>query len=152
MDTCHRSCRSQGGTSRPSINEFGIRQPIVVDADGVIIAGHTPWQAATKLGLDEGPVHIATDPSPERSACAFFVTIVPAQPSSATFWRKRMVISNPEGKVRCLTRPRCDLAADIDRSMHPASDSHSAFTSIRASAVGLEWAGFHFSFAHRVSE
>ena len=65
MDTCHRSCRSQGGTSRPSINEFGIRQPIVVDADGVIIAGHTPWQAATKLGLDEVPVHIAADLSPE---------------------------------------------------------------------------------------
>jgi DNA modification methylase len=44
-----------------SINEFGFRQPIVVDTDGVIIVGHTRWQAATKLGLEKVPVHIATD-------------------------------------------------------------------------------------------
>ncbi|WP_436717899.1 hypothetical protein [Roseiconus lacunae] len=26
------------------MNEFGFRQPIVVDPDGVIIVGHTRWQ------------------------------------------------------------------------------------------------------------
>ena len=44
-----------------SINEFGFRQPIVVDTDGVIIVGHTRFKAAKKLGLAEVPVHIATD-------------------------------------------------------------------------------------------
>jgi ParB-like chromosome segregation protein Spo0J len=44
-----------------SIKEFGFRQPIVVDAEGVIIVGHTRWKAAKKLGLAEVPVHIATD-------------------------------------------------------------------------------------------
>jgi len=34
-----------------SLKEFGFRQPIVVDADGVIIVGHTRWKAAKKLGL-----------------------------------------------------------------------------------------------------
>ena len=29
-----------------SLSEFGFRQPIVVDADGVIIVGHTRWRAA----------------------------------------------------------------------------------------------------------
>ncbi len=34
-----------------SIEEFGFRQPIVVDVDGVIIVGHTRYKAAEKLGL-----------------------------------------------------------------------------------------------------
>ena len=48
-----------------SINEFGFRQPIVVDPDGVIIVGHTRWKAAKQLNLAEVPVHIATDLEPE---------------------------------------------------------------------------------------
>lgn len=42
-----------------SIKEFGFRQPIVVDNEMVIIAGHTRLLAAQKLGMDEVPVHIA---------------------------------------------------------------------------------------------
>ncbi len=34
-----------------SIKEFGFRQPIVVDEQGVIIVGHTRYKAALKLGL-----------------------------------------------------------------------------------------------------
>lgn len=42
-----------------SIEEFGFQQPIVVDKDGVIIAGHTRWLAASELGLTEIPVVVA---------------------------------------------------------------------------------------------
>jgi ParB-like chromosome segregation protein Spo0J len=49
-----------------SLREFGFRQPIVVDAEGVIICGHTRWKAAGKLGLEQVPVHVATDLSPEQ--------------------------------------------------------------------------------------
>ena len=49
-----------------SIRQFGFRQPIVVDADGVIVVGHTRWKAATALGLTEVPVHVATDLTPEQ--------------------------------------------------------------------------------------
>ncbi len=44
-----------------SLKEFGFRQPIVVDAEGVIIVGHTRFKAAKKLGLAKVPVHVATD-------------------------------------------------------------------------------------------
>jgi DNA modification methylase len=44
-----------------SIREFGFKQPIVVDKEGVIIAGHTRYKAARKLGLDTVPVLYATD-------------------------------------------------------------------------------------------
>jgi hypothetical protein len=49
-----------------SIREFGFRQPIVVDADGVIICGHTRYKAALHLGLEKVPVHIARDLTPEQ--------------------------------------------------------------------------------------
>jgi DNA modification methylase len=49
-----------------SIKEFGFRQPIVVDTDGVIIVGHTRYKAAIKLGLAKVPVHVATDLTPAQ--------------------------------------------------------------------------------------
>jgi DNA modification methylase len=49
-----------------SLTEFGFRQPIVVDAEGVIIVGHTRYKAARKLGLLKVPVHVATDLKPAQ--------------------------------------------------------------------------------------
>jgi DNA modification methylase len=49
-----------------SIREFGFRQPIVVDADGVIICGHARYKAALRLGLEKVPVHVAKDLTPEQ--------------------------------------------------------------------------------------
>lgn len=43
-----------------SLKEYGFRQPIVVDKDGVVIVGHTRLKAAQQLGMTEVPVHIAT--------------------------------------------------------------------------------------------
>jgi ParB-like chromosome segregation protein Spo0J len=50
-----------------SIREFGFRQPIVVDADGVIVVGHTRYKAALKLGLETVPVHVAKDLTPQQA-------------------------------------------------------------------------------------
>jgi DNA modification methylase len=49
-----------------AIKEFGWRQPIVVDKEGVIVVGHTRLKAAKKLGLTEVPVHVATELTPEQ--------------------------------------------------------------------------------------
>jgi DNA modification methylase len=50
-----------------SIKAFGWRSPVVVDEDGVILAGHTRYLAAAKLGLREVPVHVAVGLSPEQA-------------------------------------------------------------------------------------
>ena len=50
-----------------SIREFGFRQPVVVDKDGVIVVGHTRYKAALKLGLKTVPVHVATDLTPKQA-------------------------------------------------------------------------------------
>src|SRR5262245_8793461 len=49
-----------------SIKEFGFKQPIVVDTDGVIVAGHTRMKAAKKLGIKKVPVVVASDLSPAQ--------------------------------------------------------------------------------------
>ena len=47
-----------------SLAEFGFRQPIVVDEQGVIIVGHTRFDAAQRLGMAKVPVHVAVGLTP----------------------------------------------------------------------------------------
>lgn len=54
------------GAVAESIREFGFQQPIVVDRDGVIIAGHTRYKAAQKLGMTEVPVVVADNLTDEQ--------------------------------------------------------------------------------------
>lgn len=44
-----------------SIKEYGWRQPIVVDKNFVVIAGHTRLKAAIKLGMETCPVFVSED-------------------------------------------------------------------------------------------
>lgn len=50
-----------------SIQEFGFLQPIVCDAKGVILAGHTRYAAAQKLGLKQVPVLYASELTPAQA-------------------------------------------------------------------------------------
>src|ERR1035438_1662699 len=49
-----------------SIREFGWRQPVVVDSQGVIVIGHLRRLAGKSIGCTECPVHVARDLSPEK--------------------------------------------------------------------------------------
>ena len=49
-----------------SIKQFGWQQAIVVDTEGVIIAGHTRYKAAKKLGLKTVPVKVADNLTDEQ--------------------------------------------------------------------------------------
>lgn len=49
-----------------SIKEFGFKVPIVIDSDYVIVAGHTRFKAAQKIGLNKVPCVIADDLTPEQ--------------------------------------------------------------------------------------
>lgn len=44
-----------------SIEEFGFKVPIVIDRNGVIVAGHTRYKAAKQIGLETVPCVIASD-------------------------------------------------------------------------------------------
>lgn len=66
---CEQNPRDNDGAVESvarSFQEFGFRQPIVVDEAGVIIVGHTRYKAALKLGMDIVPVHLAAGMSPAQ--------------------------------------------------------------------------------------
>ena len=54
-------------TIKASLQEFGWKQPIVVDEQHVILAGHTRYLAARELGWTTAPVHIAKDLTPAQA-------------------------------------------------------------------------------------
>ena len=49
-----------------SIAQFGFKVPIIVDANNVIVAGHTRYRAARQLGLEEVPCIVADDLTEEQ--------------------------------------------------------------------------------------
>lgn len=49
-----------------SIEAFGFKVPVVIDRDGVIVAGHTRYKAAKELGLETVPCILADDLTPEQ--------------------------------------------------------------------------------------
>jgi len=51
---------------KASIEQFGFKVPIVIDADGVIVAGHTRLKAAKELGMKEVPCIVADDLNEEQ--------------------------------------------------------------------------------------
>lgn len=49
-----------------SIEKYGFQNPIIIDKDGVIVAGHTRYLASIELGLDTVPCIIADDLTEEQ--------------------------------------------------------------------------------------
>jgi DNA modification methylase len=49
-----------------SIRQFGFRNPVLLDKDDVLIAGHTRLRAAKKLGMTQVPAMRANDLTPEQ--------------------------------------------------------------------------------------
>jgi len=49
-----------------SIREFGFKNPVIVDADNVLVAGHTRVRAARKLGMTQVAAIRADDLTPEQ--------------------------------------------------------------------------------------
>ena len=49
-----------------SIRQYGFKVPIVIDKDGVIVAGHTRYLAAMELSLDTVPCIVADDLTDEQ--------------------------------------------------------------------------------------
>jgi DNA modification methylase len=101
-----------------SIREFGVRQPIVLDEDSVIIVGHTRYKAALKLGLTELPVHVARGLTPAQAKA---YRIADNQTARLSDWDQERLVSELVG----LQAVDFDLdllgfsAADLDQIIHP---------------------------------
>lgn len=49
-----------------SIKEYGFKNPLIIDKDNVIVAGHTRYKAAKRLGIDSVPTIKADDLTPAQ--------------------------------------------------------------------------------------
>ena len=49
-----------------SIEEFGFKQPIIIDRDNVVVCGHTRLMATKQLGIEEVPCIVADDLTDEK--------------------------------------------------------------------------------------
>lgn len=72
-----------------SIRQYGFKVPIVLDSDGVIVAGHTRYKAAVQLGMDKVPCVVADDLTPEQ-ARAF--RIADNKTSDLSTWDNKMLL------------------------------------------------------------
>ena len=54
------------GKVAASIKEFGFKVPLVIDANNVIVCGHTRYKAAKELGLASVPCVVADDLTEEQ--------------------------------------------------------------------------------------
>ena len=87
---------------KASIEQFGFKVPIVIDADGVIVAGHTRLKAAKELGMKEVPCIVADDLTPEQI--------------KAYRLADNMTASKSEWDVELLNTELLDLEANFDMS------------------------------------
>jgi site-specific DNA-methyltransferase (adenine-specific) len=76
-----------------SIEEYGFKQPIVVDKDMVIIVGHTRLKAAKKLGLDTVPCVIADDLTAEQARA---YRIADNKVSDFSIWDNKLLLEELE--------------------------------------------------------
>lgn len=49
-----------------SINKFGFQNPIIIDKNNEIIAGHTRYKAAIQIGIDKVPCIMANELTPDQ--------------------------------------------------------------------------------------
>ena len=94
-----------------SITEFGFQNPIIVDKDMTIIAGHTRWKAAKKLGMKEVPVIIASDLT-EGQARAF--RLVDNRTNELADWDWEMLIDEIDNIELDLSEMGFTLTEDGD--------------------------------------
>lgn len=76
-----------------SIEQYGFKVPIVLDKNNVIIAGHTRYKAAQKLGMDKLPCVIASDLNDEQ-ARAF--RIADNKTNDLSLWDNRLLLQELE--------------------------------------------------------
>lgn len=84
-----------------SIQNFGFRVPLVIDKFGVIIAGHTRYEAAKRLGMDELPCVVAELPAAKAKA----YRIADNKVQDNSFWEYDLL----EGEMELLL----DLGVDL---------------------------------------
>lgn len=108
-----------------SIQEFGYKQPIVVDTSNVIIIGHTRYAALRRLGVTEVPVKVAAGLSVNQ---AKQLRVIDNRTSELTSW-----------DFEALTREIEDLDSELLTAFFPDVVVGEEPLDAPATAEGRSW-------------
>lgn len=101
-----------------SIQQFGFRVPIIIDANNIIICGHTRYKAALELGINEIPCIRADDLSDEQIK-AFRIADNKAGEDSS--WDYEKLLSELEG-IKELDMSEYGFDFDDGEELHVQED------------------------------
>lgn len=105
-----------------SIKEFGFKVPIVIDSDGVIVAGHTRYKAAVKLKMNTVPCIVADDLTKEQTKA---LRLADNKVGESSAWDLDLLSKELDGILEFdmsdfgffdMDMPEDDLALDLDDS------------------------------------
>ena len=94
-----------------SLKEFGFRQAIVVDAEGVVVVGHTRLLAASSLGLKQVPVHIAAALSPAQARA---YRIADNRTNEESAWDAELLRSRSASSPHSTTTSTCSASTQTN--------------------------------------
>lgn len=100
-----------------SIKAYGFKVPIIVDKNGVIVAGHTRLKAAKKLGLKDVPCIVADDLSEEQIR-AF--RIADNKVSDFSIWDNRLLLE----ELQAITEYDADLFTGFEMAELPGMEQY----------------------------
>jgi site-specific DNA-methyltransferase (adenine-specific) len=106
-----------------SIKEFGWKQPIVIDKENVIIAGHTRYKAAQKLGLQSVPCLLADDLTPQQVKA---YRILDNKVSEKSNWDLGLLSLELEG-LEDFDLTACDVSFHLPTEINPDDLFHNLF-------------------------
>ena len=79
---------------KESIKAYGFRVPMILDKENIIVAGHTRYEAAQALGMDEVPV-LYVDDLTEDQVRAY--RIADNKTSDFSIWDNKKLLEELEG-------------------------------------------------------
>lgn len=128
-----------------SLKEFGWQQPLVVDREGVLVAGHTRLAAAKKLGWKEVPVVVADELTPEQVKA---YRIADNRTQEEAEWNRELLASELEG-LQLAEFPISSSAFDQDEVagllagrgelLEPRGDAAARVTKLAKQRRALSW-------------
>lgn len=77
-----------------SIREFGFKNPILIDKNNVIVAGHTRRLASLKLGLEEVPCVVVDDLTPQQIKA---LRLADNKTNEYSLWDNKILLEELEG-------------------------------------------------------
>lgn len=77
-----------------SIKEFGFRVPIVINEQGIILAGHVRYAACQKLGLEHVPCVVASDLTEKQQKAFMIADNKVADESTFDFQKLRLIFED----------------------------------------------------------